>query len=146
MWRLFRCRGRRGAVVHHHFGDAAGRQAAHEAGTALVTVVDVQAEACRQKDTKRRYHPEKTRLSIGRLKRDHDQVHVRLVLGRHRLNDRALLALGPGGVSQRISQSPNFPLTWACASASLVKNAESQETAGETCQYRCFRLGTFPTY
>src|SRR5271155_2892203 len=51
---------------HHHFGDAAGRKTAHEAGAADILIVDLESEAGRQEDTERRDDTQQTALAVRR--------------------------------------------------------------------------------
>src|SRR5260370_26716878 len=51
-------------VVHHHFGHAAARQAAHETGAADVLIVDLQPESRRHQDAKRGHHPHQAALLV----------------------------------------------------------------------------------
>jgi hypothetical protein len=83
-------------VVHHHLGDAAVRQAAHEAGAADVGLVDLQAQAGRQQHAERREHAHQPALLIGGLQHDHGQADVRAVFGGDALDQGALLALRAG--------------------------------------------------
>ena len=54
-------------VVHHDLGDAAVRQAAHEAGAADIGVVDLEPQAGGQQHAERRDHPHQPRLLVGGL-------------------------------------------------------------------------------
>ena len=132
VWKMMKVDGLAGAhlvdqvVVHDHFGDAAVRQAAHEAGAADVAAVDLEAEPRRQQHAERSDHPHQPALLIGGLQHDDGEADIGPVLGGHALHQRALLALSAGrrvaadlpvamhrahralrrGVSRRTSRSP----------------------------------------
>src|SRR5215213_6948278 len=78
-------------VLHDDLGDAAGSQAAHEAGAANIGLVDLEAEAGRQEHPERGDHPEQPALAVRRLEHDYQQGDVGPVLGGDALHDGALL-------------------------------------------------------
>ena len=79
-----------------HLGDAAVRQAAHEAGAADVGLVDLQPEAGRQQHAERRQHAHQPALLVGGLQHDHGEADIGAVLGGDALDQGALLALRAG--------------------------------------------------
>ena len=81
-------------IVHHHFGDAAVRQAADEAGPADVGLIDLQSEPGREQHADRRNHTQQSALLVGGFQYDHGQTDIGAILGSDALNERALLALG----------------------------------------------------
>ena len=83
-------------VVEHHFGDAAVRQAPHEARAADIGGVDLQAEPGRQQHAERRQDAQEAALLVGGLQDQHGEGDVRPVIGRDALNQRALLLLRAG--------------------------------------------------
>src|SRR3954449_9914814 len=83
-------------VFHDDFGDATGRQAAHEAGTADIGLIDFEAEAVRQQHAERCDDAQEPALAVGGLEHDHDQIDVGLVLGGAALPQSALLAARAG--------------------------------------------------
>src|ERR1019366_6758042 len=58
-------------LVHDHFGDAAARKAAHEAGPPDIDLVDLQPEPGRQQHAHRGDHAHQPALLIGGLEHDH---------------------------------------------------------------------------
>ena len=120
-------------VVHHDFGNAAVGQAADETGAADIGIVELQPEPGRQQHAERRHHPHQLALLVGGLEHDDGEAGVGAVFGDHALDQGALLACAPGGVSQRICQSPWTERTapWALAAAVRPRKAPGKRD-GET--------------
>ena len=83
-------------VGHLDLGDAAVRQAAHEAGLADIGLVDLEPEAGGDQHAERREHAHQAALLVGGLQDDDGQADIRPVLGGHALDQGALLALRAG--------------------------------------------------
>ena len=103
-------------VVHDHLGDAAVRQAAHETGAADVGLVDLEPEA---RTAAARPSGASTRISRLFWSAVFSTMTVRPTLGRSSAITLWISAhcspCAPGGVSQRICQSPCTDLTAPCA-------------------------------
>ncbi len=70
------------------------RQAAHEGDAAHIGAVHIEPEAVGQQHAQRRQHPQQPGLPIGGFQHDHRQPDIGLILGRHVLDDGALLEAG----------------------------------------------------
>ena len=92
-------------LLHHDFGDAAGRQTAHEAGAPDVGVVDLEPEAGRQKHAERGDDAQQAAFAVGGLQNDHHEIDVRLVFGGDALQQGALFF---GGAGRRLAA--HFPI------------------------------------
>ena len=120
-------------VVHHDLRHAAVGQASDETGAADIDIVELEAEAGGQKHAERRHHPHQLALLVGGLEHDDGQAGIGAVLGYHALDQGALLACAPGGVSQRICQSPWTERTapWALAAAVRPSQQQDGQTAAQ---------------
>ncbi len=90
---------------HHDLGDAAGRQAAHEAGPADIRLVDLETQARGQQNTKRCDDAQEAALAVGGFQHNNDERDVGAVLGHDVLHESALLGRGP-----RRSLTAHLPL------------------------------------